>query len=162
MKILKYMKPLSFLPALMLMYCIYSFSAQDSSVSSQVSSSVSYRIVSIFDKMLNLELTNDQITHSINSIHHYVRKTAHFTEYFLLALSLSFPLYVYKLRGIKLIITVILLCVGYASFDEFHQLFVDGRSASAKDVLIDSLGSLTGTLIVQAFGYVLHKKIHRS
>jgi VanZ family protein len=35
----------------------------------------------------------------------------------------------------------------YAASDEFHQLFVPGRSGEVKDVLIDSAGAVTGALL---------------
>mgnify|MGYP000059507674 CR=1 FL=1 len=35
----------------------------------------------------------------------------------------------------------------YASTDEFHQLFVPGRSGQVRDVLIDSCGAAIGVLI---------------
>ena len=37
-------------------------------------------------------------------------------------------------------------CLLYASSDEFHQIFVSGRTASVKDVLIDTCGSIVGIL----------------
>ena len=43
------LKPLSFLPALMLMYMIYSFSAQPGEVSSEMSYKVSYKLVQTAD-----------------------------------------------------------------------------------------------------------------
>ena len=36
----------------------------------------------------------------------------------------------------------------YAATDELHQLFVSERSAQVMDVLIDSAGSLIGTLVL--------------
>ena len=154
-----FLRPLSFLPALLIMYCIYSFSAQDGTASSQISTDVSYQIVSAFDRALDLELTSQQITRCINRIHHYIRKVAHFTEYFLLAVAISFPLYVYGLRGIWLMIAAGIVCVGYASLDEVHQLYVAGRSASPKDVFIDSCGALTGIIFVRIIGYIGRKAI---
>ena len=38
--------------------------------------------------------------------------------------------------------------VGYASFDEYHQSFVAGRGPSVIDVGIDSLGVLAGIFAV--------------
>ena len=35
----------------------------------------------------------------------------------------------------------------YACTDELHQIFVPGRSAQFRDVLIDTLGASFGTLI---------------
>ena len=39
------LKPLSFLPAILMMYVIYSFSAQTGEVSGQLSYKISYKIV---------------------------------------------------------------------------------------------------------------------
>lgn len=153
------LKPLSFLPALLMMYLILSLSAQDGTTSSNLSYKVSYTAVSFVDKTLDLELTDRQITRSIRKIHYYVRKLAHFAEYFLLAVSVSFPLYVYGIRGIWLIITSGILCVGFASFDEIHQYFVRGRGCSTRDVMIDSCGSFLGILFVLIFGYIGRKTI---
>ena len=39
------------------------------------------------------------------------------------------------------------LSILYSCTDEFHQLFINGRSGSIKDVLIDSIGILIGTYL---------------
>lgn len=159
-KVLKFLlKSLSFIPALLIMYMIYSFSAQDSVQSSKLSYNVSYKVVTTVDNKLDINLTKQQITHCANKIHHYVRKLAHFTEYFLLACSLAIPLYVYGLRGILLVLAAGLVCVGVASSDEFHQLFVYGRGASVKDVFIDSCGAFVGIYFVRIFGFIARKTI---
>lgn len=153
------LKPLSFIPALMMMYIIFSFSAQDGAASSALSYNVSYKAVSVADRALDLELTEQQISRCIRKIHFYVRKLAHFTEYFLLAVTVAFPLYVYGIRGIWLVITAGTLCVGFAALDELHQHFVSGRSCSVRDVVIDSCGSLAGILFVRIFGYIGRKTV---
>jgi VanZ family protein len=160
MKVLRFLlKPLSFVPALMIMYMIFSFSAQDADESSSLSYDVSYKAVSVMDKTLDLNLTPNQITKCINRIHHYVRKLAHFSEYFLLAVSIAVPLYVYGVRGLWLVLVAGVICVAFASSDEFHQLFVSGRGASVRDVVIDSSGALVGIIMVRIFGYILRKTI---
>lgn len=59
----------------------------------------------------------------------------------------------------KRIMTAALTGVCYAVSDEFHQLFVPGRSCQFTDVLIDSGGLLTGmTLILLAARYCRTKK----
>lgn len=150
-------KLLSFVPALIMMYIIFSFSAQTGTASSRLSYKVSYKVVSAADNALDLELTDQQISRCIRKINYYIRKFAHFTEYFLLAVSISVPLYVYGIRGIWLVMTAGILCAGFAALDEFHQLFVQGRGASVKDVLIDSCGSLIGIVFVRIFGYIVRK-----
>lgn len=154
-----FIKPLSFIPALIMMYIIFSFSSQTGTASSKLSYKVSHRVVSTVDNALDLELTEQQINRCIRKIHFYIRKLAHFTEYFLLAVSVSIPLYVYGIRGIWLVLTAGILCSGFAALDEFHQLFVQGRGASVRDVIIDSCGALVGILFVRIFGYIGRKAI---
>ena len=134
------LKPLSFLPAILMMYLIYSFSAQTGEVSGALSYEVSYQIV----ETKNEVLTETELAYSASSIEFYVRKAAHMTEYCILAIAISFPFYVYGVRGIWLILLAGAVCVGFAGLDEYHQSFVN-------DVCIDSSGAAIGILLVQAF-----------
>ena len=145
------LKPFSFAPAIAMMILIYSFSAQDGHTSGSLSYKVSYKIVEAKDRIMNTRKSETQLAEEANSIHHYVRKAAHMTEYFVLALCVSFPLYVYGVHGLWLILIAGFICVGYAGLDEYHQSFVANRGPSIKDVGIDSIGALAGVLIVQAF-----------
>ena len=152
MKIVKtFLKPLSFLPAIAMMCVIYLVSAQTGEVSGELSYEISYQLVETKNEILNTQLTLDQLSQQAHSIQYYVRKAAHLTEYFLLAIAVSFPLYVYGVRGIWLILLSGAICVGFAGFDEYHQSLVEGRGPSVKDVLIDSAGAGLGILLVQAF-----------
>jgi VanZ family protein len=81
------------------------------------------------------------------AIHHYIRKSAHFTEYFIWGLLV--------LRGIRAgrpgtrfvwALWVIAIVACYASLDEFHQRFVPGRTPAVRDVLIDTTGGATAQL----------------
>ena len=159
MKVFKniFLKPLSFIPALLMLYIIFSFSAQNGTASAGLSYKVSYKIISITDKALDLELTDTQIDRGVNKIHYYVRKTAHFSEYFLLALCVSLPLYVYGVRGFWIMLIAGILCIGFAGLDEIHQMYVDGRVGSLKDVIIDSFGAVTGIIFTRLFLAVFTK-----
>lgn len=145
------LKPLSFLPAILMMYVIYSFSAQTGEVSGQLSYKISYKIVETKNQLLNENKSSAELAVSADIIHFYVRKAGHMTEYFLLAVAISFPLYVYGVRGIWLVILAGIICVGFAGLDEYHQSFVADRGPSLRDVGIDSIGALIGILMVQAF-----------
>ena len=145
------LKPLSFLPAIVMMYVIYSFSAQTGEVSGALSYEVSYQIVETKNEVLNENKSYDELASSASSIEFYVRKAAHMTEYCLLAIAISFPLYVYGVRGIWLILLAGVICVGFAGLDEYHQSFVANRGPSMRDVGIDSIGVTVGILLVQAF-----------
>lgn len=149
-KLLLYiLKPFSFLPALLMMYVIYSFSAQTADVSGSLSYAVSYKIVEIGNDVLETGFTDEQIGRYAHRIEHPVRKLAHMTEYFLLAVAVSFPFYVYGVRGFALMLVAGLICVGFAAGDEYHQSFVAGRGPSKKDVMIDSIGAFFGIVCVR-------------
>lgn len=81
----------------------------------------------------------------------FIRKLAHFSEYFILYI-LTYECFK-EYNCPKLIVVSVLFCFLYASFDEFHQLFVDGRCGQLSDVIIDSSGS-----IVSCFLWRLVKK----
>lgn len=155
------LKPLSFIPALLLMYMIFSFSGQVGETSSDLSFRVSCKIVSIGNDILGTDLTPDRIEHYASKIHGFVRKLAHMTEYFALAVAVAFPLYVYGLRGILLMLIAGAFCVAFACGDEFHQSFVSGRSPSKRDVLIDSIGIFCGIILVRMVGWTGRMTIFR-
>lgn len=91
-------------------------------------------------------LENDLI--SLSTLIFLVRKTAHFTEYAILD-----SLFFLNLRNTPLglikhpLATSILFSFLYACTDEIHQIFVPGRSAQFRDVLIDTLGASFGAII---------------
>ena len=155
------LKPLSFLPALILMYMIFSFSAQPGDVSSQLSYKVSVKIVETADYIFDANLDYYQIDEWANKINFITRKLAHMTEYFALAIAVSFPLYVYGVHGILLMLIAGLICVGFACGDEYHQSFVMGRSPSMKDVCIDSVGIFFGIILVRMIGWTGRKTIFK-
>ena len=153
MKISSFFKPLSFLPALALMYMIYSFSSQPADSSSSTSFYISRKVVQVVDLVAQKNWDDWEIDQHAARIHGIVRKAAHVTEFFLLAVAVSFPLYVYGVRGILLMILAGVICVGYACGDEYHQSLVDGRAASSRDVLIDSVGVLFGIILTRLIGW---------
>lgn len=149
-----FLKPLSFLPALAMMYAIYSFSAQSGEVSGNLSYEVSCKIVEIGNELLEKGLSMEEIQVFAERIEYPVRKLAHMTEYFLLAVAVSFPFYVYGLRGFPLMLTAGMICVAFAAGDEYHQSFVAGRGPSVKDVMIDSVGAFFGILTVRIICWI--------
>jgi VanZ family protein len=80
--------------------------------------------------------------HQIAYVHHIIRKSAHFTEYFIFSVLL-----VRAVRGARLGwrwtwgITALIIAASYACLDEIHQSFVASRTASPWDSLLDSIGA---------------------
>ncbi len=153
------LKPLSFIPAIVMMYVIFSFSGQNGTTSAQLSYKVTHVAVEIVNEVADLDLSEAQIQHYVEKYHYPVRKLAHFSEYFLLAVSVAFPLYVYGLRGIWLVLFAGAFCVGFACLDEYHQSFVGGRTPAKKDVCIDSAGAFLGIFVTRIIGFIGRKTI---
>lgn len=156
------LKPLAFVPALVMIYIIFVFSAQEGNVSSGISQKFSEEIVSTYNDLANKNWSADELGTYTDKIHYYVRKGAHISEYFILAVTIVLPLYVvFKLRGIALILLAGIICVGLACGDEYHQSFVSGRVAAPKDVLIDSIGICAGIICTQIICFIGRKTIFR-
>lgn len=111
---------------------IYFFSSQNGTISSNTSGRLLVLIGNFFK-------VND-INAFVSTFSFLIRKTAHFTEYFILFL-ISLNCFKEYRTSNKIALIALIFCILCASFDEFHQLFVDGRSGQVKDVLIDSCGS---------------------
>lgn len=82
------------------------------------------------------------------ALSYLVRKAGHFTEYLILAILF---LRYRKEQGAsgKSALYALLFVFLYASSDEFHQSFVPGRGPAFTDVLIDTTGGMTGTVLYE-------------
>ena len=85
-----------------------------------------------------------------------VRKLAHFSEYVGLCFLASNAIYQSSKRFIPLYSCA--LTSFYAISDEFHQIFVDGRSCEIRDWAIDTVGALVGALAFYII-YIIIKKV---
>lgn len=93
-------------------------------------------------------LTDD----GVDRIHFFIRKSAHFTEYFIFFLLLY--------RGIRKgrigwhwswAFAAWFIAAAYACLDEIHQSFVASRTASPWDSLLDSTGALVALFVLFLF-----------
>lgn len=86
---------------------------------------------------------------TIDLIHGYIRKCAHFTEYGILAFfafRAAAGSSVSVLRQSRFLVPVIFVAL-VAAADEYHQSFVPSRTSSGWDVLLDISGSVFVVLI---------------
>jgi VanZ family protein len=133
------------------MLLIFFLSGQPAVDSKALSSDTAVWIVQIVEKICpDLEMQT-------TDIHSPLRKMAHFFLYFVLGIFFTQALEEKKGTGKKIWVRVVLACVLYAMFDEFHQAFVPGRGAQWSDVLLDSIGSTCGIGLTS-----LCKGIHKS
>jgi VanZ family protein len=88
-------------------------------------------------------------SHTLRFIHHLIRKSGHFTEYFIFSLLLLRSIRSGR-RGTHLTwaLATIALVACWATIDEFHQSFVPGRTAAVSDVLLDTTGGIAAQIVV--------------
>ena len=122
------------------MLVIFILSAQLSSESDSLSSGITRFILNIINSLL------PRIEIEFSAFSHFVRKSAHFIAYLILGILTMLALDVDKNSKFSWFSKALLICILYAMSDEFHQLYVPGRSGEIKDVLLDSTGSLVGIL----------------
>ena len=141
-------KTIKYILVIFWMGLIFYFSNQPSIQSDSVSDGVMASIINIVETIIGHEFTHTEI----ENIYEYgitpLRKCAHLFIYFILGILLYLLLKEYNLNNKKLIILTILFSMLYACSDEIHQLFILGRSGEVRDLLIDTIGSSIGILLV--------------
>jgi VanZ family protein len=93
----------------------------------------------------------------VDAIVHFARKSAHLTEYAVLALLLWRAMRKpvkndprpWLWREVRVAMLLVIL---YAASDEFHQSFVPNRDAAVLDVMIDTVGGVAGLLALWVLG----------
>jgi hypothetical protein len=140
-ELLKYKDKVLIILAIIWMGVIFMFSAQVSDESKSSSNKVTSAVVNTVISIKKENISEEKRQKIIEDKTFIVRKTAHFTEYFILGLIFILYLQTKEKLAPKYIILAIIFCVLYATGDEIHQLFVDGRSCKIMDILIDTCGS---------------------
>lgn len=76
-----------------------------------------------------------------------LRKCAHSTIYFVLATFLLLALRQSISKRIIIVISTFIISFAYACTDEFHQLYVSGRTGQFSDVIIDMIGVIIASIV---------------
>lgn len=124
---------------------IFGFSNQDSKTSGGISQKVTEFIIKFIPSIQQTE--ENQREEIIDRIESVIRKIAHFSIYTLVGFLLMSLMGTYKIKEINQIGTSLIIGVIYASTDEIHQAFIPGRGPQITDVILDSLGVLTGIFV---------------
>lgn len=133
------------------MIVVFAFSNQPSDESSKTSGKTAKVIVNTLPKTKKLdENTKEEEAAKLDP---YIRKIAHYSIYTLGGVLIVCFMNTYKISYRKKIVYSQIIGSMYAITDEFHQLFVAGRSAEFKDVFLDSIGVATGI----AIGLIIYK-----
>lgn len=125
---------------------IFGFSNQNSETSAGLSQKVTNFIVEMIPAINDMpESDKENVVDRIESV---VRKIAHYSIYTLVGILLMSLMSTYKIKELDRLAVSLIIGVIYASTDEIHQAFVPGRGPLVADVILDSMGVLTGIFIV--------------
>lgn len=128
------------------MLVIFWFSAQVADDSQEMSDF----FVHLLDAVFSLDIMRNEIIRDMTSF--LVRKAAHMSEYAVLAILFGLTIREYKKE--PWLLPALAATAAYAATDEFHQLFVPGRSGQLKDVLIDTAGGALGLVLLALILYL--------
>lgn len=125
---------------------IFGFSNQNSETSAGLSQKVTNFIVEMIPAINDMpESDKENVVDRIESV---VRKIAHYSIYTLVGILLMSLMSTYKIKELNRLAVSLIIGVIYASTDEIHQAFVPGRGPLITDVMLDTIGILTGICIV--------------
>ena len=110
--------------AIVWMCVIFAFSAQTKEESGAVSESFSYRMVSSTKFFFHWDMSDERVREIADAIEG-----------------------MWEMSFLRRGGTAVGATAVYAATDEFHQLFVAGRSGRISDVCIDSAGALAGVVV---------------
>lgn len=147
-------KIISIIAVLIWMGIVFSFSNQQGENSSSTSKKVSQIIVNIINIQGNY--TEPEKEEMVKQIEPVIRKLAHYTIYAIGGIVIANCVYQFCSKEKLLIGTSTIIGIVYAISDELHQLMVAGRSGNIKDVIIDSLGVITGIVF-----FLLTREIYK-
>lgn len=137
-----------FLLLIAVYFMIFFFSSENAEDSSALSSKVTNLLFSLFNKIFGGNAGSADVPAAAAEAEGGIRKLAHFIEYMTVGV-LSFGIAVMWIQGIgKSFFIVAAQLVISAGLDELHQYFVPGRSASVKDVMLDTAGGVTGIILI--------------
>ena len=141
----------AYVPAIVVMIIIFSFSAKNAQASTNQSAQFSGKMFWFADSLLHFGFSGEQLERAMFLCEKFCRKAAHFGEYMLLGGTVLFGIGMNFGFVMKAFLSAEFICILYAASDEIHQFFVPGRTASVYDVLLDSLGALLTIILWFAY-----------
>ena len=141
-------RSLSWLLLLLVMLIIYFLSSQPLEQTHHLSMSISEKIYDVQSVFL---AKGDPDSLSVEKINWTLRKLAHFLLYCGMGLVSAYALSRTGLSWSKITWITLGLCTLYAISDEYHQMYVLGRTPSLMDVLLDGAGAVVGIGIYRGF-----------
>lgn len=130
---------------------IFYFSNKTSNESNGISKRLVYNALNITIKVTNkLKITNIELGEvnykvAVNKLNYPLRKFAHVTIYFVLAILIFIFLKSLSLKNSLAFLITIFASFLFSLTDEYHQTFINDRTGRFSDCLIDTTGAFIGT-----------------
>ena len=137
------------------MITIFLFSNQQGNASSVTSNKVTKEIIEIIPSTKHLE--ENQKKEIVKKVNPIMRKIAHYTIYLIGGILIMFFISTIVQSEKRGVLYSVLIGSIYAITDEIHQMFMDGRTAKITDVLIDTLGVITGVVIYITIKTIIYR-----
>lgn len=137
------------------MVIIFLFSNQQGNASSVTSNKVTKEIIEVLPSTKHLE--ENQKNEIVKKVNPIMRKIAHYTIYLVGGILIMFFISTIVQSEKRGVLFSVLIGLVYAITDEIHQMFMDGRTAKITDVFIDTLGVITGCLLVLLIKKLYHR-----
>lgn len=128
------------------MTIIFIFSNQPSKTSGEISGNLSRKILSTTGILEKINIDNREKV--VITTEKVIRKIAHYLIYLLGGILLMSYANIYNIANNKKMFYASVAGAIYAVTDEIHQYFIPGRACMWQDVWLDSLGVMTGVIMV--------------
>lgn len=140
----KIIKQILIIPVVMWMIVVFKFSSEPADISENTSLNVTRKIAQV---IISKDATEEQKNEKIEVLDSIIRKVAHFTLYAIGGFFCLLYINIYEIDDKKKIGYSVITCFVYSVSDEIHQIFVPGRAGMITDVIIDTMGVVTGVCI---------------
>lgn len=147
-----FIKIVKFILLVFWMMFIFSLSSDNGDISTKKSDNFIIKIVEVLSQKTLSDSEKEKWTTYLVVP---VRKSAHLFVYLILGLLVYSFITEFMMNGYKVFLLSSSLSFLYACSDEFHQMFVSGRSGQISDVILDCFGALLGILI---FKFMVERK----
>ena len=142
---------------LIIIWClvIFNFSNMSGKESQGKSRELTEKLVKTIFKIINKKVKEEKMNKIVDTLNGILRKCMHASEYFVLGVLIYYCCKILEIESWTRVVIPIVLSFIYACSDEFHQLFIDGRSCRFTDVLIDTAGASIGVILVNIISNIL-------
>lgn len=130
----------------------------------RTSESLSMKVTNLVIKMMPEErqIEYEESYTKTMGLNVLIRKITHFMLYLSGGVVITMFVTMSKMSMFKIVCVSTVFGVLYACTDEMHQLFIQGRGAEVRDVLIDGMGFIFGEIIVIMICIRKKKKLEKS